>query len=345
MANTKERDFYFDNLKFFLIFFVVLGHILNLFCVKNTLLTNMYFIIYCFHMPVFAFISGYFSKKIKTFNKKLIYNILIPYVVFQFLYMYEQYIYFHQKFILKNILTPYWIMWFMLSLFFWRITVILLKKIQLKRKYIIIISFVIGIISGFLNVHEFLAIERTFTFLPLFLLGYYTDKETIKNIKEIDKFNIMKLLLLLFVLVTMFMFVSNTNFNWFQGNSPYKNLGSMGLQAVYFKISVYTINILFGIVVMSIIPDRKIIISKLGSCSLCVYLLHGFVIKSLVYFNTVQYINMIKNGYLTLITISITAFIITIILSSELVTFLYNMCMHPVAFLKSMNNKIFKKVN
>ena len=57
----KERNYLFDNLKFFLIVLVVFGHSL-----EEISLEHNYAIIrawiYSFHMPAFVFISGYFSK-------------------------------------------------------------------------------------------------------------------------------------------------------------------------------------------------------------------------------------------------------------------------------------------
>ena len=71
----KTRDSYFDNLKTILIFLVVLGHFTNL---NNSvpLMGAINNVIYSFHMPIFIFISGYFSKSIKAQRSTEIENIL-----------------------------------------------------------------------------------------------------------------------------------------------------------------------------------------------------------------------------------------------------------------------------
>ena len=58
---TKERDYFFDNVKAVLMFLVVLGHLLLpihgesfLFLLKR--------LIYLFNMPFFLFVSVYFEK-------------------------------------------------------------------------------------------------------------------------------------------------------------------------------------------------------------------------------------------------------------------------------------------
>ena len=62
---TKERDYFFDNVKAVLMFLVVLGHLL-LPIHGESFLVVVKRLIYVFHMPLFVFVSGYFAK---TFYK------------------------------------------------------------------------------------------------------------------------------------------------------------------------------------------------------------------------------------------------------------------------------------
>ena len=57
----RTRDSYWDCLKFYLIFLVVLGHTLELSNNEGTVNRAVYNCIYLFHMPLFVFISGRFS--------------------------------------------------------------------------------------------------------------------------------------------------------------------------------------------------------------------------------------------------------------------------------------------
>lgn len=60
----KERDYLFDNIKGLLIFLVVFGHLISYSSFKKIhSIDFIYLSIYIFHMPIFVFISGYFSKK------------------------------------------------------------------------------------------------------------------------------------------------------------------------------------------------------------------------------------------------------------------------------------------
>lgn len=56
------RDEFWDVTKALLIFTVVLGHTLEI-NLDNRINLALYNTIYTFHMPLFVFLSGYFSKK------------------------------------------------------------------------------------------------------------------------------------------------------------------------------------------------------------------------------------------------------------------------------------------
>ena len=64
----KERIYLWDNIKFILIFLVVLGHFADFHTATSLNMRRLFFYIYIFHMPLFIFISGLFSKK--TINEK-----------------------------------------------------------------------------------------------------------------------------------------------------------------------------------------------------------------------------------------------------------------------------------
>ena len=58
-----ERDYLYDNIKGILIILVVLCHFLGYAMIKSdTVVRSFIIFIYYFHMPLFIFISGYFSK-------------------------------------------------------------------------------------------------------------------------------------------------------------------------------------------------------------------------------------------------------------------------------------------
>ena len=82
-AASKPRLYSYDNLKFILIFLVVLAHLIEIsapFEGKQ----QLYTLIYSFHMPVFIFLSGFFAKHS---SEKIAFHLLYPYLLFQGLYL------------------------------------------------------------------------------------------------------------------------------------------------------------------------------------------------------------------------------------------------------------------
>lgn len=76
--------------------------------------------------------------------------------------------------LLEIILTPWWVMWYLLSLIYWRFLLQFLPDKILKQTKIILIStFCISILAGFLPFNRFLSLQRTLAFMPFFFLGYY----------------------------------------------------------------------------------------------------------------------------------------------------------------------------
>ena len=115
----KQRSFYWDNCKGFLILLVVFAHFLYDLQLQhewNTLLVNA---IYMFHMPAFVFVSGYFTK---SDNSRSLRSMLILGVAY-FLYT--------AGFIIYNLFHgipeislayPYYSAWYILALIIWRLT-------------------------------------------------------------------------------------------------------------------------------------------------------------------------------------------------------------------------------
>ncbi|WP_297195804.1 acyltransferase family protein [uncultured Flavonifractor sp.] len=57
----KPREYRYDNLRFFLMALVVLGHLLEI-TPDIPYKRELYYLIYSFHMPAFLFLSGIFAR-------------------------------------------------------------------------------------------------------------------------------------------------------------------------------------------------------------------------------------------------------------------------------------------
>ncbi len=77
----NQRLYKFDNIRFLLMFLVILGHLLEV--IHSEVGSQLYRVIYSFHMPLFIFVSGYFAKYDR---RKILINFIYPYLLFQSLY-------------------------------------------------------------------------------------------------------------------------------------------------------------------------------------------------------------------------------------------------------------------
>ena len=167
--NNNTRISYWDNIKFFLIFLVVLGHVF--YFSTDTRIQNLMSLIYIFHMPAFAFISGTFGRH-PDIRKTL--KLGIYYIIFNSLLILT---------CDKSILVPAYSYWYLLSLIVWRIVTPYIPK---KPIFVIIIAVTANLTIGFLkDVDNTLALSRTIAFFIYYYLGYHFNLSSNLDLESI----------------------------------------------------------------------------------------------------------------------------------------------------------------
>ena len=306
-----KRTAYFDNAKAILIYLVVLGHLMSGYLKQNEYLDTLYLVIYLFHMPAFILIAGHFSRKIKGLNdlKKIGRTLVLPYVIFQLLYS----LYYKNIFgdgVEIELLEPRYALWFLLSMVMWKI----LLSVFGSHKAMILVSIVVSLLIGYLSeVNEWLALSRTFFFFPFFLIGYYLDREIFTKMK--NKWNVRVASMLAIVLVIFIYFYGDVKWKeWFFGRIPYEDI-SYGIleSAVLSRIFIYVLMMVSTYIFLTLVPTGNHRYTAIGGKTLCVYLLHLFIIRA--YKETELYVWIEDTGnYLLLLGI---AFVIVYMLSSN----------------------------
>ncbi|MGN1155452.1 MAG: acyltransferase family protein, partial [Agathobacter sp.] len=212
-----EREYRYDNIKALLIFMVVLGHMLEN-CLVGSLRT-IYIIIYSFHMPMFVFISGMFSK---FEPNKIVRKLVVPYVVFQTL-----------SFLLNmgngtlQYTTPIWSLWYLMALIVWRLLVPFID--QEKRWVRIVIlagSVILALVVGFDDtVGYYMSLSRIIVFFPFFILGFYWRKYQ-RGRKLFEKIKKEYAVIALVAVCTMICFISDkVDPRWLYGSYSYEKAG------------------------------------------------------------------------------------------------------------------------
>lgn len=207
MVNNVQsgRDTFFDSCKYLLILLVIAGHIMESYKHLYGWMTNLYSFIYLFHMPFFAFISGYFSKRV-TVRKEMKGTLLL---LESFLILQTGFLLFYNKDWpeWRAVLSPWYAPWYLLSLVWWRwIAVICLRmnKPWLGMSLAVIIGIGSGLLSGHFKPTSFLSMARTCIFLPFFMAGLYMSHLQIQMIRRLNHLPFLALAGIIALSITLF---------------------------------------------------------------------------------------------------------------------------------------------
>lgn len=236
MGNNSSpggRDPFFDTCKYLLIVLVIAGHVMDGYKHLYGWMEYLYSLIYLFHMPFFAFISGYFSKRLTA--RKLVSGSLL---------LAESFLILHTGFLcLYNrdwpewhaVLSPWYAPWYLLSLIWWRCAAFLCLRLG-RPAACLAIAAGIGLCSGFLyGVAEptgFLALSRTCLFLPFFMAGLYTTPMHVQKLRRMSHLPFAVLALLTALSLVP---VSGTGFNLIEygGGFHWDTAGTAGALALF----------------------------------------------------------------------------------------------------------------
>ncbi|MBQ2369896.1 MAG: acyltransferase family protein [Peptococcaceae bacterium] len=282
----KQRLYGYDNIKFILIFLVVLGHLLEVsspFPGKDVL----YKLIYSCHMPVFIFISGFFAK---FHSSKIVFHQIYPYVLFQGLYIAFHYIVLYPNAdgsVPWQFTTPYWLLWYLMAMIFYYMLTPLLNQQKLWQcAIVVVLCGILSILAGYENeIGVFLTLSRFFVYLPYFVLGYYIGRHkavlstfwetvSVKNVLA-GLVSIALMAIAVYVLLQDTAIKSHMMFGSYSYASGWYN-ASIRLQLLWIGMS-WVMFFLFTLV--PILRFKIPIVSTIGKNTLPVFLLHGFFMR------------------------------------------------------------------
>ena len=316
----KIREYKYDNLKFILIFLVVLGHLLELLNFESI---NK--IIYIFHMPIFIYISGYFSKcDFKSIIKKIYIYIIwqtIYFLLYEFMLGKEvQISYFRQQI---------WILWYIFALIVWESIILIIpfkEKLGKQPLVVITLSFIISLLCGFIDkIGGDYSLSRIISFFPFFLLGFFHKKGKLNLLeyKKGDKVKICAYSLMAIISIIYFIFnISEANIRCFYWSFSYKNMG----YTVCFRLMLILLNLSMLFLLNNTISNKKIkYISKIGSNTMPIYLIHGIIVRLLDKYARIIFVGSKEINLLICIVITI---LILVILGNDYISkylsFLFN---------------------
>lgn len=262
---NRRRKMGLYNFKGLLIFLVVFGHLLE--PLSGGTVNFLYLLIYSFHMPAFIFLSGWFSGR--TTLRRTLTGVLLPYLVFQPAYLLC-------AGLPVQLYAPYWIMWYLFTLFLWRLLAPVLQKRAFLPWVLFPVSVLASLLCGYVPwIGYTFALSRALVFLPYFLAGYALGrrKNLVRPRLKTRPQRTYSLAAALCCTALLFLLRNYLQRSWTFGASSYAYSGSSpGIRLLLLAMALLWIWFF-----LAWIPEGKVFfLTTLGRNTMFVYLLHGF---------------------------------------------------------------------
>ncbi len=273
MAKRIEK---WDILKFFLIFTVVLGHIADFYTDRSEGMQSLYLFIYTFHMPLFIFVSGLFSKR--TVNE-FRFDKIAGYMI---VYLFTKLVLALYNFIARGefrfgLFVDGGLPWFMLAMFTFPIITYLVRKV--KFPVVLMVSITVALIVGYFKfIGDVFSISRIIVYFPFFYVGYVADAKVLKYVCDKAWVKAVSAVILLVIAIGCFGFgdVFYVLRPLFTGRNPYAAIQEHFAYAFVLRLFCYVISALACFSVVALIPNHTKIpaFKVLGARTLSVYVYH-----------------------------------------------------------------------
>lgn len=267
----KVRDAKFDTLKGWLILSVVFGHFFSHDATHSAPSEAIANFIYSFHMPLFVFISGYFSNNHKVIQGGV--RILETYVVYQLI----KGIWLDYS-ILNLLIKPSPMLWYLFVLFFWRLIYAGMCRLGIKVSVYLIISIVVlSIIAGFVPwIGRKFAFSRFIFFAPYFFLGILAQRTNIIDAikKRVSSRTALYIMFVTALISCFFVVYPIIRYRvTFAGVVPYPtNMQFVSMIARFFS---YIISIIVSVAFLRLFSFENKLFGTIGKDSLKYYIFHG----------------------------------------------------------------------
>ncbi|MFE2379043.1 acyltransferase family protein [Streptomyces sp. NPDC059398] len=278
----KQRNALFDNAKFLAIVLVAMAHAWEPIMDGSRTTRALYMFVYTFHMPAFIIISGYFSRSFDMRPdrlRRLVTGVVVPYVIFETTYsLYEKW---------GNndpgheisLLDPYFLTWFLIALFIWRLT----TPIWLNLRYPLTLSLVIALLASVTpNIGDDLDLQRVLQFLPFFVLGLKLRPEHFQWVQRRGARPV-AVVIMLATVVFAYWAAPRMTLNWFYRGTSAQQLGVDWWEGIVMTLGLTACGLVLTACFLALVPRNRTWFTGLGAGTLCGYLLHGLLIKTIEY--------------------------------------------------------------
>ena len=271
------RDPFFDNAKFLLVVLVVIGHNWYPLIGHSRAVKAAYLVVYAFHMPAFILLSGYFSRRFEARPeqvRKLIKTVLLPYLIFETLYLVVVAEADGHPF--KFDLTyPSYLCWFLIALFVWRLTTPVWRAVPWPVPLAVVVSLVAGVTS----VSTDLALSRVLQFLPWFVAGLFLEPGHFQVLRR-RSVRIWAAVTMVTALPVAYLLAPGANADWLSMEWGASDLGVGTVEYLAIRVGLFAASAVLVAAALALVPGRRLWLTALGTVTMYPYLLHGLIVKS-----------------------------------------------------------------
>lgn len=277
------RDNRIDSLKGLLIVLVILGHVIT--SMNNTNIVNhaVMGFIYIFHMPLFILVSGYLTRSPEQQTAsdmwRGVLNILITLTIFQLLYSFWIVLY-GGSFKIAMERFPLGVLWYLLSLIYWKILLYYTPRWLLKRPALYLgLALLVSVLCGLTRLGWFLSLQRTLNFYVFFLLGYYYRQGALNT--QWWQNNVLHGGLAL-VLLPLILWLYPHCGNVMNGADHYAWSG------IPEKVLILACSIALSLLVFNLVRDNSLL-RRIGKDSMFYFLFHSFIVDGVFNYIRIHY--------------------------------------------------------
>jgi fucose 4-O-acetylase-like acetyltransferase len=231
-------------------------------------------------MPLFVMISGHLSKRFTFSDDKvvrLLGSTLAPYVIFQTAYSLFAWQVGGRAFQI-DLLDPYYLTWFLLALFVWRLLTPLWRRLRYPVATAVLVS-LLAFMSDFGNA---LDLHRILGLLPFYVLGLSLKPEMLE-ILRLPAARILGAVTLAAAFGAAYVTYPRMNVAWLRWDTANGELGVDELTGTLMRMALLVTGLVLIAAFLAVVPSRSTWYSGLGAVTLYAYLLHGFPARLFTY--------------------------------------------------------------
>jgi fucose 4-O-acetylase-like acetyltransferase len=279
---AKQRDAFFDNAKYLAIVLVAMGHAWEPLKGDSRFLEALYTVVYTFHMPAFIIISGYFSRSFDMRPdrlKRLVTGVAVPYVLFETAYsLFDRWVGGDPNQAI-SLLDPWYLTWFLVALFVWRLTTPLWKLVRWPIPLALLCALLASVSP---EIGDDLDLQRVLQFLPFFVIGLFMKPAHFQLVRR-REVRILSVPIFATALIVGYWAVPRMNTAWFYHRDSAQELGAPWWAGIVMTLALYGCSLVLTACFFAWVPRRTFWFTALGAGTLYGYLLHGFVVKGSEY--------------------------------------------------------------